>query len=158
MLDVILDHCWALIEEHRVRKRKSINKITPFALGMLTHFGKIYIGHEKSNWFGTIRGQIKNIDKVRFDKSQSASNMYSHIYTYSMQDLDHSWRSTIIAKVLEYKGHKPTREEFIDFDARVKIFVRYISKGIVDRNWNVDEHKTEIDEELRRLFLDKEEV
>jgi len=158
MLETMMDCVWRLIEEQQKRKRKSTDKIIPYAQGMLTHLGKIYVGKEQSNWFGTVRKQIKNIKKVKFDKVPTSAQMFKYVYTDSMVSPGTRWDTRIMAKSLKYKDHKPTYEEFIDFDIRVKEFVRNISKGIVDRNWNVDDHKTEIDRELRRLFLDKEVV
>jgi len=158
MLETMMDCVWRLIEEQQKRKRRNADKIIPYARGMLTHLGKIYIKSEQSNWFGTIRKQIKNIKKVKFDKAPTSAQMFKYVYTDSMVSPGTRWDVRIMAKALKCEGHKPTHEEFVDFDMRIKEFVRYISKGIVDKNWNVDDHKTEIDEELRRLFLDREEV
>jgi len=152
-----MNHILLRIEEMSESKKSSIDRIRPFALGMLTHLGKIYIKSERSNWFGTVRKQITNISRVNFNNYPTATQYFRYIYSNPI----HSglpWNRTPIYTALEYKGHRPTHEEFVDFEYRVQTFTRYVSHSIADKNWNVDDHKTEIDEELRRLFLDKKEV
>jgi len=139
------------IEEMSISKKDSISKIDPFALGMLNHLAKIYVTGEKSNWFGTVRKEIDNIQKVRFAKKPSRFQYYRYMYSRPIQTgLD--WMHTPLAVALSYKDHVPTEQEVIDFDTRVRDFLRHVSVMISIKNWQVKDHKHEIDQLLDNNF------
>jgi len=91
------------IEEISEPKKDSIARIYPFVLGMVEHLAKIYVTGESSNWFGTIRSQIGNIQKVKFNKLPTKHAYFRYMYIRPI----HSgipWRRTVEYENLRYDG------------------------------------------------------
>jgi len=143
------------IEEMSEPKKDIIRRIYPFSIGIVEHLAKIYVTNKESNWFGTVRSQIGNIQKVKFNKLPTKRAYFRYMYIGPI----HSgipWRRTVEYENLQYGGNEPTEEQYIDFLDRVKLFFKYISGNMAQRDWVVSDHKSEIDSKIKELFTNKE--
>jgi len=130
-------------ETSRTKKHQGV-KIGPYSLGILEHFGKIYTTGIVSNWYGTISGQIGNIQKIKFSKLPTANEYYKYMYKIPIES-GLPWKRSPIGVALTYKNHEPTKYEYSDFKGRVTMVMRWLSKKIIGGHLNRDDLNSVLD-------------
>jgi len=144
------------IEEMTTWSKSSPDKVGAYARGIVTHLGKIYVKSEQSNWFGTIRKQIGNIDKLHFRKLPTKVKYLEHIHTGI--DSNKPQLRTVIGLALQYKGHKLIGIEYVDFEQRVNYFFDVLAGYLANKFWNLEDNKDQIDHILDSVFLHKNPI
>jgi len=134
-------------------KKDSIRRIHPFSIGIMEHLAKIYVTGNRSNWFGTIRSQIGNIESISFKRRVTSSNYFSYLYIRPLHDHNLIWYRSRIGKSLGYNNHTVTEKEFTDFVDKLVLFYKWLAANLADPKWAVARHKDEVDRKLSELFL-----
>jgi len=142
------------IEEH-VSKSTKVGKIKAPVKNIILHLGKIYLTGQKSNWFGTIRKHIRNIEKVVFPNTRTEQEYYRDLWLdIKEQERFIPKARSPIRKALRY-DNKPTEEQYLEFVRLLDAFFKWLSIRLASKTWLVSKNKSEIDAILIQLFIDK---